>query len=477
MIDPSIPLQVKPPAMPNPMEYAGNMISLKNMMGQQQIQQNQIQQGDIQLQQMKQNMQDEQTARDILANDPNINSALPKLYKALGPKAATIAKSLIEHDQALATLNKTQSETTRDNLKTFSDAIDEIASLPAEYRDAAYKTKIGNLIQGKLMSPEMVQSLPQQWDDELMMGYGNHLKQTQTALDLKVKTLQEQEAANKASIAAQQAANMKGGVSAEARFQAENRAKSFEEMTYEDWVKDPENRGKNRAQFKEWESAHASTYMGSGDDPKAIAQAIQRGEQPPTMTGLYRMAGPVRAELARNGYDMVKGQNEWNGVQKWISSANSTQQLRLRQAVEKIPPHVEMIEGMYSKLEKIGLPTGFKFWNKAALAAARNLPGETGALATNLEGQINDLSAELGNVYMGGNTPTDEALKLAKSNLSSDWNPQTFHKAIDLIKQNVIMRRNAIRFTGPGGVPTDSPYMPDALSTGAANKDPLGIRK
>lgn len=246
-------------------------------------------------------------------------------------------------------------------------------------------------------------------------------------------------------------------------------AESVEQQSMKDWL--AKNPGKGPSDYRKWEAnlrPASSQYQGASTDAQDIADDIMKGLQPPSMRGLYRLGGPVRAALARSDFDIVKAETEWNAVQKWVAGANSTQQLRMRQAVEKIEPHVEVIEDLYAKLQAKGLPSGYKVWNKGALAVAKNLPGETGALAQALETQIVDLSAELGNVYMGGNTPTDHALQQAAQNLSADWNPETFKKATELIRKNVSLRRNAIRFTGPAGVPTTSPYYPqDTVAPGA----------
>ncbi|TGV67368.1 hypothetical protein EN792_066370, partial [Mesorhizobium sp. M00.F.Ca.ET.149.01.1.1] len=47
---------------------------------------------------------------------------------------------------------------------------------------------------------------------------------------------------------------------------------------------------------------------GTNDDAKAIAGAIVNGDQPPDMKGLYKFSGPVRAELAKQGYNLTTAQ-------------------------------------------------------------------------------------------------------------------------------------------------------------------------
>ncbi len=199
-----------------------------------------------------------------------------------------------------------------------------------------------------------------------------------------------------------------------------------------------------------------------GGNAKDIADAIVNGDQPPVLTGLYRMAGPVRAELARQGFPLAKATEDWNATQKYLSTLNGAQQVRLRQAVNFTSDSLPLIKDLYDQWQKTGLPTGFKDYNKAALIAASHLPGKTGSIATNLISQIADLTSELGTVYKGGNSSTDETLKLAATNLSGDWNQQTFSDAYDRINKNLKIRKNSISTGQAAGVGQDNQYTPSS---------------
>jgi hypothetical protein len=169
-----------------------------------------------------------------------------------------------------------------------------------------------------------------------------------------------------------------------------------------------------------------------------------RGDLPPTVKGLYRNASPVLAELSRQGYNLQRAETDWNAVQKHISTLNGAQQTRLNQAISTASDSLDKIESLYTEYQKIAPTSGIKVVNKASLAIAKQLPGRPGAVAQALEAQIADLTSELGNVYMGGNSPTDHALGLAQKNLSSDWNDTTFREALKQAKLNLGIRRNSI---------------------------------
>jgi hypothetical protein len=197
-------------------------------------------------------------------------------------------------------------------------------------------------------------------------------------------------------------------------------------------------------------------------DAKAIADAIEKGLQPPDTKGLFRFGGPVRAELARRGYDLMAANRDWQAVQRHLSTLNGPQQERLRQAVTFTYDSLDVLENLYKEWQKVGKPSGFKALNRASIAVAKNMPGEVGSVAQALEAQINDLTSELGTVYKGGNSSTDESLRLAAENLKADWNEETFKRQLGLIRKNLQIRKNSIFSSQAVGVREGSPYTPQA---------------
>lgn len=207
----------------------------------------------------------------------------------------------------------------------------------------------------------------------------------------------------------------------------------------------------------------------SADDPKQIADAIIRGEQPPDLKGLYRTNAPVRAELARRGFNLARADEDWHATQKYLATLNGAQQVRLRQAVGFTRDSLDQLESIYNEWQKVGVTNGWKTFNKASIATSKQLPGEAGDLAHRLEARIADLNSELGTVYKGGNSSTDESLKLASKNLSGDWNEKTFRDALKDIRQSLQIRENSIRNTQVQGASDNSPYKPGGV--GEAQRD------
>lgn len=236
--------------------------------------------------------------------------------------------------------------------------------------------------------------------------------------------------------------------------------------TYDALIK----QGKTPQQAFQWLEQNRKVGNGGGVGDagiKDIAQAIMKGDQPPTLQGLYRQGAAVRAELAKQGFNLARAESDWHATQKHLATLNGAQQERLRQAVSFTTDSLGIIDDLYSQWQKVGSTSGWKAFNKASLETAKQLPGDAGNIANRLEAQINDLTAELGTVYKGGNSSTDESLKLAAQNLKAEWNEQTFKSALGQIRQNLEIRQNSIRHSQVAGASANSPYAPTEEGGGA----------
>ena len=197
---------------------------------------------------------------------------------------------------------------------------------------------------------------------------------------------------------------------------------------------------------------------------KAIADAIIAGTDAPDLSRMYGMAGDVRAELDRKGYDLARAQLDYKATTSWISSQNSQAQLRIRQATEFAFESLDLIDDLNKNLStKLGSTRSqlYPRWNKAAMTAAKEgfLGKESQQAANNLEIQIADLQAEIATVYKGGNSPTDIGLKKAQEILSGNWTYDTLRSAVELARKNLKYRINSIRNTGVAGATTGNRYM------------------
>jgi hypothetical protein len=215
--------------------------------------------------------------------------------------------------------------------------------------------------------------------------------------------------------------------------------------------------------------ASGSSPAASPTDAKAVADAIMSGDQPPEFTGLYRNTMAVRAELAKAQYPLTKAVEDWTATKKYLGTLNGAQQTRLRQATQFAGDSLDLVQSLSDEWKGGQFP----LLNKAHLAAAKQgLYGpQAQSLATRLDAQISDLVSELGTVYKGGNSSTDESLQLAAKNLSADWSQQTLSDAIAQVRTNLKIRQNSIRNTPAAGT-TDNQY--DAMRESGAPSPTTG---
>jgi hypothetical protein len=219
---------------------------------------------------------------------------------------------------------------------------------------------------------------------------------------------------------------------------------------------------RQRAQAESKRYGLGGDNAGEDTDVKMKARAIMEGRQPPDMKGLYRMALPVAAELERHGFDLAKAQMQWDAQKRLVSSLNGPQQTRLSQATRMVEHSINKVEELYKRWEKAGIASQFPTINRADLAVAMSAGGERGAAATALNTLINDLILEQATVLMGGNAPTDQAIKHAEANLNASWGGRTFRDALDLVKYNTNIRMTVMREStpniGPGYEGQENPY-------------------
>lgn len=220
--------------------------------------------------------------------------------------------------------------------------------------------------------------------------------------------------------------------------------------------------------------AAAGAAATAADDVKESVAGMKEGTIPPQLPGrASKEYTATMAEAHRQGYDLVGAVTDWNATQKHIASLNSNAQLKLNQSINALPELLDSVDTLASKWK------GGKFppLNRANLALAKNgIYGEdVASVARQLDSQIADVTADLGAVYMGGNSPTDHALELAGKSLSGDWSEKVLHDMVTLARGNVKIRSNSIRNTGVAGASADNPYAPKpVVAPSAGGPGPVG---
>lgn len=184
------------------------------------------------------------------------------------------------------------------------------------------------------------------------------------------------------------------------------------------------------------------------DQVVKIGDAIIAHEQPPEISGfgMAKIAAPLKAYLAEKGFDLTTATLDYQAQKKYMSTLNGAQQVRLRQATDFAYSSLDLVEGLAKEWQG----GNFALLNKVNLNAAKNgvYGPKAASIANRLDLQISDLTSELGTVYKGGNSSTDESLKLAAKNLQSDWSEKVILDAIPLIRTNLDIRKNSQKFVG-----------------------------
>lgn len=185
---------------------------------------------------------------------------------------------------------------------------------------------------------------------------------------------------------------------------------------------------------------------GVDDISQGIADAIISGNQPPELKGMYRHGPGIRKALQDKGYNLTDATLDWESTKKHIATLEGPQQLRMRQAIDNAYHSLDVIDDLSGQWDAGQFP----LLTKVRLESAKQgvLGPKAQAIAVQLEAQIADVTSELGNVYMGGNSPTDQSLKLAQNNLSASWSKSTLKSATDLARKNLTIRDNSIKNSG-----------------------------
>jgi hypothetical protein len=218
-------------------------------------------------------------------------------------------------------------------------------------------------------------------------------------------------------------------------------------------------------------------WSGPSTDPdsvEAITQGVIDGTIPPDLKGFYRFKPLVVAELAKRGHDLTKSSSEYAAYQRQLSTLNGNQQTKLRQDVTRIPDVLELADEQYEKLSALVPQSRAKPFNEAVMKVAQNMGGEAGAAANNLSAAVNELVALQASIYMNGNTPTEQAIQLAKHNLIATVDKVGWKAAKAQVLRNAKISAHALAATGPAGTAENRYAPPGSISlppaTGAVGK-------
>ena len=201
-------------------------------------------------------------------------------------------------------------------------------------------------------------------------------------------------------------------------------------------------------------------------EAKKIWEAMKRGDQPPTMTGLYRLAPEVRAAAAEDtsGASLAKMQQEWNRANKQILSLNGPQMIRYQGLAHSVVNTIDEVNRLAQEMENSGIP----LLNRAKMAAYAQTQGNSpkGQLVARYMAGINTLKEEFANLAQGGYAPTEAAWGLANQQINGDYGVKQLGASLGEVQRLINYRIQAI--PGIGTLGTDAPnrYVPGGTGSG-----------
>jgi hypothetical protein len=199
------------------------------------------------------------------------------------------------------------------------------------------------------------------------------------------------------------------------------------------------------------------------DIAEEYADGVITGKIPPPNSSGARLpilTIKIVAALARKDYNLADAFLDWTATRKFLQSQNAVKVNTLRATIKTVYHTLDLVEQRYRDWQATGLPGDHRVWNRLALEASKQAGGATGAAAQALDTQVNDMVAEVAQVYMGGNSPTDHALKLSESNLKGSWDDQTMFELTTLLRQNLQVRSNSVNTLTPLTA-GENPYFAD----------------
>jgi hypothetical protein len=208
-----------------------------------------------------------------------------------------------------------------------------------------------------------------------------------------------------------------------------------------------------------------------------IADGIASGRQPPSLTGLYGMSGPVRASLQDRGFDLAKAQLEYKRAEKQVATLNGPQMTRFFGLASSVDKTIDEVRELAVQMDNIGIP----MLNKANLQRYIQAQGnsENGQLATRYVTAVGTLKEEFANLAQGGYAPTEPVWELANKQINENYGVKQMNSSLDEIQRLIRYRVQAIpgasavgpnapdRYTGQTGAPPPASGSPGPRSTGA----------
>ncbi len=454
-LDPNIPLQSRAPDPIDPMAKMGEAMQLRQM----------GQQGEIQSLDLQQRQQAVDKQQKLMALFQNPPASPDDLIRQVGQIDPNYAASLQE-SMAKAKAAKIKEYT--DQVGLVTDVAKRALKIAPDgtqtVDDDAYHAGIGDLMaRGVLDGKEGLRLISIPPGPDRVTAVNGYLQQAMSAQQV----LDQQATAQRKALEMRklQADTDKSVVEAD-RLKNTPPSEPVEAVVGPDgppgYVKRSEAVGKTPYQKPPTVNLSGMNALYADIDPKAIAQGIISGEQPPDISSLGRPAGAaVASELARAKYPLADAVREYKAQIKLGATMNGAQQVRLDESIRSGL-------AMYDKVDELAGAWNGKGWgplSRANLVAATNgaMGPEAAKTAIALSGAIGQLTSDVATIEQGGLTPTSEARAVAERSLRDWWGTGTIQNMTQqgrwMMQARHLARQTQETMT-PGNNPSMAPAQP-----------------
>ena len=203
----------------------------------------------------------------------------------------------------------------------------------------------------------------------------------------------------------------------------------------------------------------ASVGSGDADNPvKNIAKAIEKGERPPNLTNLGKMAPMVAAQLAKDNFNQTQALQEYESAHKQVLSLNGPQMVRFVGLAKSVDNTIDEVNVLGEQLHNSGVP----LLNHAKLLYLMQTEGnsERGKLATRYINAVNTVKEEFANAANGGYAPTEPAWKLANEQINGDYGEQQLRASLSEVQRLIRYRLHSIPNMDTLGPGAQNRYVP-----------------
>ena len=191
-----------------------------------------------------------------------------------------------------------------------------------------------------------------------------------------------------------------------------------------------------------------------------VLDGMESGTVTPSIRAYSRTHRTIlAAEAQRRGLNLQAMESEENAVDAWVRSSNSTSQVKLRQVIDSVLGTMGELRGLNKEFKRTG-------WTPANAAEIKLAVSGTNPAKRDIATKYTSLAAmlrsEMGQIFMGGNSPTDRALQLAEEALNTNYGFEQMNATLDTLEDNIQYRLNSINNSGPqlrGGELPSSPFL------------------